>query len=134
MNIFYILVSIWYFFIFNNVYLTFWDIHFYDATEVFHFNNVIITSMFYISIIISIDIIIMFFWKKYFNKYSSNYSSNYVHLFIYNFIIRFIPILSHIWSFLSWMNKNKFIYNILFLISWYLFYLIIWYYILSKFY
>ena len=116
------------FFYYNNIFMLFYLNNFF----VFWKDNYILTWIIFITTLLFIDILFMYLWNKLYKKKNYKFNTSNILLFIYTYIFRFIPILCHIWSFLSWMNKNNFKKNWLFLVSWYIFYIVIWYYFLYK--
>ena len=104
----------------------------YSELFVLGWNNYILTWIVFVIILLLIDILLMYLWNKLYKKKNYKFNTNNFMLFIYTYIFRFIPILCHIWSFLAWMNKNNIKKHLLFLVSWFLFHIIMWYYFLEK--
>jgi hypothetical protein len=135
-----------YIFIYNNPYMIFFND--WISTEIpFYLYNYIFTWILLFIWLILIDTWLIYIWRFFYTKIKNHWNWLYTNHIIYKlynkiyfiiwniyflwFIIRFIPILSHIWSIMMWMNNINIKKIIKIYLLGYSFFLFIWYLIIK---
>jgi hypothetical protein len=115
-------------FLFNIPFESFFINNYWIEVSYYIYNN-LFTAIISILWVIFLEFLLVLFWRFLFKKFWFDFSKTKLwNIYFLSFILRFFPILWHIWSIFIWMNNISFKKIIIVFLSWYLFFLLIWFF------
>jgi hypothetical protein len=103
-----------------------------DVWEFTLTNSIFLDWFLLLLIVYLFHLFLLLLWRFVYRKFNFK-KERYCNIYVLAFVLRIFPILSIIWSFLLWMNKEKLSKIILIFTAWFILYTIIWY-IIFKYY